>query len=114
MNAAERLRAELPETDDKPVARRAGEQPRGTGMFALANGVDTGKLLDRLHIEHDEKFAVCPGCGEPGALICENGGLKCLHDRCAHVGPSASLKGFRNPVAIAEAVRRIEPKDAAR
>jgi Protein of unknown function (DUF3987) len=67
--------------------------------FSQANGVDTRLILERYGIEHGEKFAHCPGCGEPGALLCEKGGIKCLHARCAGVGPR-DFAGFWTNVDV--------------
>lgn len=112
MNAAERLSAELGEETARPAQKRSANNNGAPSLFTLANGVDTLRLLGKLGIEHDEQFATCPGCGEPGALICENGGLKCLHERCSRIGPTG-FKGFRNPVGIVEQVKGLDPKDAA-
>lgn len=81
------LEAELAERAARQNAALGSGVVRNDSVFALANGVETRLLLERFGIEHDDKHARCPGCGEPGALICEGGGLKCLHNRCGHVGP---------------------------
>jgi hypothetical protein len=84
----------------------------GESVFALANAVDTRLLLDRYGIEHDGKHARCPGCGESGALLCERGGLKCLHNRCAHVGP-ANHPGLRLNVDLVAEREGVAPDRAA-
>lgn len=100
--------------ESKPKAVRSNGE---ASMFELANRVDTVQLLDRLGISHEEtgrgEMATCPGCGESGALVCKEGGLKCLHDRCAHAGPR-DKPGFRNPVAIVETAKSLDGKGAAR
>jgi hypothetical protein len=68
-------------------------------------------VLDRCGIEFDEKFARCPGCGEPKALICENGGIKCLHAALMWV-PSI-FPGFRSNVDIVAQCEGIAPSLAA-
>lgn len=93
--------------------RSGGPDKRGRGAFQAANGVPTGEVLDWLGVEHDEKYARCPGCGEDGALICENGGIKCLHNRCADAGPEG-YPGFRTNVDIVAVVRGVEPSAAAK
>ncbi|MFZ5893258.1 MAG: YfjI family protein [Myxococcota bacterium] len=85
---------------------------RRESVFALANGIHTRLLLDRYGIEHDEKHARCPGCGETGALICESGGLKCLHNRCACVGPP-NHPGLRLNVDLVAEREGIPPLRAA-
>jgi hypothetical protein len=90
-------------------AKRASD---GTSIFAAANGVDTRLILERYGIEHDERHARCPGCGESGALICERGGLKCLHNRCANVGPP-NHPGLRLNVDIGAEQEKVTPRRAA-
>src|SRR5690606_40360019 len=72
-------------------------------IFSRVREVSTVAVLDWLGIEYNDKHATCPGCGEDGALICKDGGLKCLHNRCSHVGP-AGHPGFRSNVDIVTAV----------
>jgi hypothetical protein len=88
----------------------------GEGLYSRANSVDTIALLDLLGIGHhphgSDEHAICPGCGEDGALVCENGGLKCLHDRCSLAGPPKN-KGFRAPLDIVAQVKQCSPKEAA-
>ena len=81
-------------------------------VFAQANAADTSLVLDRCGIEHDEKFARCPGCGEPGALICRSGGIKCLHGRCSTVGP-ANFPGLRLNVDLVALHDGLSPVAAA-
>jgi hypothetical protein len=113
MSAAERLEAELKAKEPSRAKKATQGQDSGESVFRLANGVDTIALLDRLGIEHDrEKFATCPGCGEPGAKFGDNGGLKCMHNRCSDAGPP-NYSGFRTPVDIVATVEGIEPTEAA-
>ena len=81
-------------------------------VFSRANAADTLLVLDRCGIEHDQKFARCPGCGEPGALICRSGGIKCLHARCSKVGP-ANFPGLRLNVDLVAEHEGIAPLAAA-
>lgn len=96
---------------------RSGPAPRrdfGESVFSIANAIPTTQVLDRLGVSHDgEKFADCPGCDEPKALLCKNGGLRCMHNRCSHVGPSGH-PGFRTNVDIVAERERVKPLDAAR
>ena len=110
MSLAQDLEDELG-PEPKPERRSSGGSS-GQSPHARANAIDTFRVLDLLGIEHDEKHAKCPGCGEDGALICKNGGIKCLHDRCAHAGPR-DFKGFRTNVDLAEVVRGGTTLDAA-
>lgn len=101
----------------KPVARtrpKTSQKLSGTGegAFTVANRVPTRDVLDRLGISYGEKFAVCPGCGEDGALLCAEGGIKCLHQRCAHVGPTAH-PGFRTNVDLVAQIEQLLPAEAA-
>jgi KaiC/GvpD/RAD55 family RecA-like ATPase len=93
----------------KAVAGRTGEPD----VFALARTVDTVSILDRIGIEHDEKFAKCPGCGEEGALICKDGGIKCLHDRCAGFGPKG-FPGFRSTIDLVMGAEKLKELEAAK
>jgi KaiC/GvpD/RAD55 family RecA-like ATPase len=108
LSAAERLVAEVGSNTDQPTqAKRRGSSE--FDLFGEANRVSTLAVLDYLGIAHEETprgvMATCPGpCGEDGALVCKDGGLKCLHDRCAHAGP-AKNKGFRTNVDLVLAVR---------
>lgn len=101
-------------TGDQPSTRASRRRDLRSGHvpFAAANAVNTADVLDWLSIPHDEKHAQCPGCGEDGALICRNGGLKCLHDRCNNDGPK-NYPGFRSNVDIVATVEGITPLDAA-
>jgi hypothetical protein len=112
LNLADRLSNEVGEpTKARAKVAPASSPNNGESWFALVNAIDTASVLDALAIEHDDKHATCPGCGEEGALICRDGGLKCLHDRCASAGP-ADYPGFRSNVDLTATVRGIEPKDA--
>ena len=111
--------ATVVEALDQALARAPKVVPAGAlrathpnGPFSRANSVDTRSVLERCGIEFDEKFARCPGCGEPKALICENGGIKCLHARCADVGP-VNFPGFRSNVDIVAQCEGIAPLLAA-
>lgn len=104
----QQLEAELPAA--RGSASRRGS--RADSVFTLANEIDTRALLARYNIEHDEKHAHCPGCGEPGALLCDGGGLKCLHNRCAHVGPP-NHPGFRSNVDLVAEREQVPPPRAA-
>lgn len=97
----------------KPRTKPAGVSRDGTDRpYNAANAVDTVELLDWLGVEHEPsdrgEMARCPGCGEHGALVGHNGGLKCLHDRCSNEGKA----GFRTNVDIVAKVRRVEPREA--
>lgn len=97
----------------EPAVKR---QPNPAGdsesVFAAANGVDTRQILNRYGIEHDGRHARCPGCGEPGALICERGGLKCLHNRCSKAGPP-NHPGLRLNVDLVAERENVPPRRAA-
>lgn len=82
------------------------------GLFEVANDVDTRLVLERCGIEHDDKFARCPGCNEPAALLCAQGGLKCLHARCAGAGPEG-FPGFRSNVDVVAQCEGVSPRQAA-
>ena len=123
-SAAEILAAELGGSDDvrkppPPWQAKTGERDvRGReGAFALANRVPVREILDRLGIAHTQtnrgEMATCPGCGEDGALLCANGGIKCLHQRCAHVGPLGH-PGFRTNVDMVAEREQCPPTEAAR
>lgn len=116
----ESLESELgPEPAPAPRAaapkRSGGYQPGD--LFTRANSVDTEALLEWLGIELTGTprgvMAVCPGCGEEGALICRDGGLKCLHARCSHEGP-ADKKGFRTNIQIVVTARQTDAVAAAK
>lgn len=121
MNAREKLEATLaekqategktypPKSRPKPVERSSDDPD----LFALARSVDTILILDRLGIEHGETFAVCPGCGEDGAKLGKNGGIKCLHARCADVGPKG-YPGFRSTIDLVMEAEKLEDHEAAR
>jgi DnaB helicase-like protein len=104
VSLADELKDEL--GPDPAKARKSSGQKSSNGEspHALANAIDTMRVLDFFNIEHDDKFATCPGCGEEGALICQNGGIKCLHDRCSNAGPP-DFRGFRTNVDISACVR---------
>jgi hypothetical protein len=110
LSAADRLAEELGE--DEPRRTTSG-RAASDGLFSRVNALDTIAVLDFCGIEHDEKFATCPGCGEEGALICKDGGVKCLHNRCANAGP-ASYPGFRSNVDIVAQQKSVEPLVAAK
>jgi replicative DNA helicase len=105
----EALTGEATLTRAQPVAKDIAE---GESIFTAANTVDTRRILDRYGIEHEERHARCPGCGEPGALICEGGGLKCLHNRCSHVGPP-NHPGLRLNVDLVAEREQVLPRRAA-
>jgi len=110
VSLAEELGAELgPEPGAKRPAQRSGDlHPAWTE----ANRIETVRVLDLLGIEHDDKFAKCPGCGEEGAKLCTNGGIKCLHARCSGAGPRAN-PGFRTNIDLAAHARNVDAFDAA-
>lgn len=113
MSLAEDLAKELgPEPGATPKRGRSSHSSEPS-VFKLANEVETTRVLDWLSIEHDEKFARCPGCGEENAKICNNGGLKCLHDRCSTAGVPG-MPGFRTNVHLAQHVRGVEALQAAK
>ena len=113
-NAAEVLRAKH---GAEPVRAKRTAPADDDGLFARANGVDGIAVLDYLGIHHQETgrgtMAKCPGCGEDGALLCKDGGLKCLHDRCSGSGPSAK-PGYRTNVDLVAHVKQLKPADAAK
>lgn len=119
LSAADKLRAELGEPEKKSTpAPKSGTRPvAGDGLFTKANAVDTMRVLDHLGIEHSAsnrgEMAVCPGCGEDGALVCSGGGLKCLHDRCAGAGPKGN-PGFRSNVDLVAHVQQVDNVGAAK
>jgi hypothetical protein len=78
----------------------------------LANAIDTRLILDRYGLEHDDRHARCPGCGEPGALLCERGGVKCLHNRCSNAGPE-NFPGLRLNVDLVAEREQVPPLRAA-
>jgi hypothetical protein len=110
LSAVDKLTGELGEPPRASSIKRA---PNRDGIYARANDVDTPLVLGWLGIEHDEKLAKCVGCSEDGALICADGGIKCLHDRCAAAGPAAH-PGFRTNVDIVAHVQNCDPAVAAR
>lgn len=109
VRALEARRADDAAAPTQPSAKPAGD---GQSVFAAANGVDTRQILERCGIEHDERHARCPGCGEPGALICERGGLKCLHNRCSKAGPP-NHPGLRLNVDLVAERENVPPRRAA-
>lgn len=113
MSLANQIEKEIGPEPKQARGSGAGGPPRRDTLFGKANSVDTKRVLDWLYIEHDDKFSKCPGCGEEGALLCENGGLKCLHDRCKRAGVPGK-DGFRTNVDIAEAVRSGTAAENAR
>ncbi len=100
----------LPDTSDFGSAGPA--KAAQNGVFEEANRVNTGLILERCGVEHDDKFARCPGCNEPGALLCAQGGLKCLHARCAGAGPDG-FPGFRSNVDLVAEHEGLSPRQAA-
>jgi hypothetical protein len=111
--AEARLAAEGKPADAKSHPRRVERSDAEPDLFELARTVDTISVLDRLGIEHSEKFATCPGCGEDGALIGKNGGIKCLHARCADVGPK-DFPGFRSTIDMVMEAERLDKIEAAK
>lgn len=122
ISASKRLEAEVGRANG--AAKKAKHVPdaetpanwQGNGEFNLfreANALDTIHVLDLLSIAHSSstrgEMATCPGCGEDGALVCEKGGVKCLHDRCGTAGPPAN-KGFRTNVDL-ESGRRCRARE---
>ncbi|MGC4091381.1 MAG: AAA family ATPase [Polyangiaceae bacterium] len=111
LSAADKLRGVVAESP-APTAQRSGCD----GVFTLANRISTIGVLDRLGISHSTtargEMAVCPGCGEDGALVGKNGGLKCLHDRCSHAGPKNN-RGFRTNVDLAAQMQSMPAAEAA-
>jgi hypothetical protein len=122
MNAAEKLASSLP-TDTKPAARPKSKttasrsSTNDVDVFKLANGVDTIAVLDKLNVSHTEtsrgEMATCPGCSEEGALVCKDGGIRCMHDRCSHAGPPGH-PGFRTNVDLVVQVEKVEAFEAAK
>lgn len=115
---AERLAKPSVVQKSAPKAKTVRIVSDGQDVFGLARAVNTIDLLDRLGIEHTEttrgEMGKCPGCGEDGALVGRNGGLKCMHERCAHVGPTEN-PGFRSPIDIVMASKGLSaPLDAAK
>jgi hypothetical protein len=115
-SVAEKLRAEI--GDPAPPKRvKIASSSKVDPAYALANAVSTIAILDRLGIAHEDtkrgEMATCPGCGEDGALVGSDGGLKCLHDRCAHAGPDGK-PGFRTNVDLVAEAEGIEALNAAR
>ena len=120
MSMASDLQDELgPDPSDKPKAKRANRSSHNNGasVFDLANEIDTLRVLDRLGIGYESTprgaMLACPGCGEDGAMVCENGGVKCMHDRCAHAGPPNN-RGFRTNVDLLIEVKDSQPLEAAK
>jgi hypothetical protein len=113
--------ASLADILDAEMPAAAPSKPSGTadpdGLFARANGIETIAVLDRLGIPHNDtprgEMARCPGCSEDGALVCKNGGIKCLHDRCSTSGPTKN-RGFRTNVDIVATVQNVDPSVAAK
>ena len=117
LSAAERLAAEVGnDTAERPKSKRAPVNGEFR-IFDAANGLDTIAVLDRLHVADSEtnrgEMATCPGCGEDGALVCKDGGVKCLHDRCAQAGPVANA-GFRTNVDLVMCVQQVDRIAAAK
>jgi|GEM_PF-3115832 len=99
-------------------AKPADPNDQSLSIYARANACDTRELLGRLGIECEEQaggkvFATCPGCHEPGAMVCQGGGLKCLHDRCANAGVPGR-PGFRPNVDLAMLVLDLAKLQAAK
>ncbi len=113
MSIADRMATELGDKPTLELSTSALQTGRssGDGPFTRANAIDTREILDWLGVEHDGRHATCVGCGEPGALICENGGCKCQHDRCGDAGPP-NFPGFRTNVDLVAAERNIVARDA--
>jgi hypothetical protein len=121
VSIASELQDELgPNPSEKPKAKRSGRSAgkhNGPSVFELANEIDTLRVLDQLGIAYEStprgEMAECPGCGESGALVCRDGGVKCQHDRCNHAGPPNN-PGFRTNVDLVIAVKDSQPVDAAK
>jgi hypothetical protein len=100
-------------------AKPATGQPArtGDGLFTRANRVDTIAVLDWMGVPHEStprgEMAQCPGCLEDGALVGEDGGLKCLHDRCASDGVPGK-RGFRTNTDIVAKLQNLSPEEAAK
>jgi hypothetical protein len=117
LSVAEQLAAEVgDEVRERPKSNRAPVS--GTfRLFDEANRISTIAVLDRLSIAHTisarGEMATCPGCGEEGALVCNDGGLKCLHARCADAGPRAN-PGFRTNVDLVMCAEQMDKVSAAK
>jgi replicative DNA helicase len=113
-DSLERELGPLPSATKAPTHRKPLKS--GGDLFSRANSVETVALLDWLGIQHESTsrgvMAVCPGCGEDGALVCKDGGLKCLHQRCADAGPT-DKPGFRTNLDIAIKVRGYDAVSVA-
>lgn len=108
MQALEARKGEAGPAPVSPLPVRTDSE----SIFALANQIDTRLILDRYGIEHDDRHTRCPGCGEPGALLCERGGVKCLHNRCSNAGPE-NFPGLRLNVDIVAERENVPPLRAA-
>lgn len=106
------LEARTGDSDPATAKRSTGPFVENESLFTAANAVDTRLILDHLGVEHDDRHAQCPGCGEAGALICGRGGLKCLHNRCSHVGPP-NFPGLRLNVDLVAEREKVPPRKAA-
>lgn len=113
MSASDRLRDEIGEQSEveaRPEPRASTTRTK-TSMdsgFARANEIDTTEVLTYLGVAFEQvgekTLATCPGCGEPGALVCAGGGVKCLRARCSAAGPR-SHPGLRTNIDLVMAVR---------
>lgn len=119
MSIASKLADELgPDPTHKSRPRSsASRSGSGPSIFALANEVDTLRVLDRLGIAYETtprgEMAVCPGCDNEGALVCDPGGLRCMHDTCKNAGVP-SKEGFRLNVDLVGLVKSLQPLEAAK
>jgi len=105
------LEARKAEAGSAPLAPLPVRQD-SESIFALANEIDPRLILDRYGVERGEPHVHCPGCGEPGALLCERGGVKCVHNRCSHVGPE-NFPGLWLNVDIVAKREHVPPLRAA-
>ncbi|MBN2196843.1 MAG: AAA family ATPase [Polyangiaceae bacterium] len=127
MSASDRLRDELGDQAEAAPSDATSGPPRDgpararssrRSTWDAVNAIDTRSVLAWLEIAVEERgektLATCPGCSEAGALVCRDGGLKCLHDRCNAAGPR-SCPGFRSNVDLVMTARGYTtPAQAAR
>ena len=108
MSTLAELRTEFPEAKGQPQSKPGNG---GGNWFDVVNAIDTVAVLDWLEIDHNDKYARCPGCGEgmsdSSVRILEHG-VKCSHDRCASDGRN----GFRTNVDLVCRVHKCNPTEA--